>query len=208
MAVLFSSIKGMLFLLLLPYFCFGQPAPSLLRFSIFLEPTIMVYLCWDHDEQEVMTFEPQVHTTGWVAFGFSPHGELPGSDIVIGGVFPNGSIYFSVSWKDFLCVPLCQGSCSRYIVLKAYWLNWLKIDVRGHLRCLVGVAFGWQSRRAQVFCRSCVIPASPMELPEIPYGIPDGTRCCYLGKYTDPTCQSKPQPEPIRYDWSHHLPWS
>ncbi|KAK2539678.1 hypothetical protein Q9233_001718, partial [Columba guinea] len=70
-------------------------APSLLCFSIFLEPTIMVYLCWDHDEQEVMTFEPQVHTTGWVAFGFSPHGELPGSDIVIGGVFPNGSIYFS-----------------------------------------------------------------------------------------------------------------
>ncbi|KAM9388087.1 LOW QUALITY PROTEIN: putative DBH-like monooxygenase protein 2 [Phaethornis superciliosus] len=41
-----------------------------------------------------MMFELQV-TTGWVAFGFSPHGELPGSDIVIGGVFPNGSIYFS-----------------------------------------------------------------------------------------------------------------
>ncbi|XP_025962062.2 DBH-like monooxygenase protein 2 [Dromaius novaehollandiae] len=55
----------------------------------------MVYLRWDHDEQEMMTFELQVHTTGWVAFGFSPHGELPGSDVVIGGVFPNGSIYFS-----------------------------------------------------------------------------------------------------------------
>ncbi|NWW98811.1 MOXD2 protein, partial [Caloenas nicobarica] len=92
MAVLFSSIKGMLLLLFLPCFCFGQPAPPLLCFSIFLEPTNMVYSCWDHDEQEL-----QVHTTGWVAFGFSPHGELPGSDIVIGGVFPNGSIYFSVS---------------------------------------------------------------------------------------------------------------
>ncbi|KAM6144563.1 putative DBH-like monooxygenase protein 2 [Phoenicopterus ruber ruber] len=72
-----------------------QPAPPPLHFSIFLDPSNMVYLRWDHDEQELMTFELQVHTTGWVAFGFSPHGELPGSDIVIGGVFPNGSIYFS-----------------------------------------------------------------------------------------------------------------
>ncbi|NWH52072.1 MOXD2 protein, partial [Fregata magnificens] len=97
MAVLFSRIKGMLFLLFLPCFCSGQPARPLLRFSIFLDPSNMVYLCWDHDKQELMTFELQVHTTGWVAFGFSPHGELPGSDILVGGVFPNGSIYFSVS---------------------------------------------------------------------------------------------------------------
>ncbi|NXN64810.1 MOXD2 protein, partial [Himantopus himantopus] len=97
MVFLFSRIKGMLFLLLLSCFCFGQPAPPLLRFSIFLDPSNMVRLHWDHDEQEMMLFELQVHTTGWVAFGFSPHGELPGSDIVIGGVFPNGSIYFSVS---------------------------------------------------------------------------------------------------------------
>ncbi|KAM9293366.1 LOW QUALITY PROTEIN: DBH-like monooxygenase protein 2 [Morus bassanus] len=54
----------------------------------------MVYLHWDHDEDELMTFELQVHTTGWVAFGFSPQAELPGSDILIGGVFPNGNIYF------------------------------------------------------------------------------------------------------------------
>ncbi|CAM9956596.1 unnamed protein product [Bubo scandiacus] len=72
-----------------------MPAPPLLRFSIFLDPSNMVYLRWDHDKQELMMFELQVLTTGWVAFGFSPHGELPGSDIVIGGVFPNGSIYFS-----------------------------------------------------------------------------------------------------------------
>ncbi|XP_062426446.1 putative DBH-like monooxygenase protein 2 [Rhea pennata] len=72
-----------------------QPAPPFLHFSSFLGPSNMVYLRWDHDEQEMMTFELQVRTTGWVAFGFSPHGELPGSDIVFGGVFSNGSIYFS-----------------------------------------------------------------------------------------------------------------
>ncbi|NXV32461.1 MOXD2 protein, partial [Rissa tridactyla] len=97
MVFLFSRIKSMLFFLFLPCFCSGQPAPPPLRFSTFLDPSNMVCLRWDHDEQELMSFELQVHTTGWVAFGFSPHGELPGSDIVIGGVFPNGSIYFSVS---------------------------------------------------------------------------------------------------------------
>ncbi|NWR65023.1 MOXD2 protein, partial [Bucorvus abyssinicus] len=97
MAVLFSRTKGMLFLLFLPCFCSGQSALPLLRFSTFLDPSNMVYLRWDHDNQETMIFELQVHTTGWVAFGFSPHGELPGSDIVVAGVFPNGSIYFSVS---------------------------------------------------------------------------------------------------------------
>ncbi|NXP03909.1 MOXD2 protein, partial [Thinocorus orbignyianus] len=95
MMVFFSRIKGMLFLVFLPCFCSGQPAPPLLRFSTFLDPS--VYFCWDHDEQEMMSFELQVHTTGWVAFGFSAHGELPGCDIVIGGIFPNGSIYFSIS---------------------------------------------------------------------------------------------------------------
>ncbi|PKU31563.1 dbh-like monooxygenase protein 2 [Limosa lapponica baueri] len=71
------------------------PAPPPLRFSVFLDPSNMAYLRWDHDEQEMMSFELQVRKTGWVAFRFSPHGELPGSDIVIGGVFSNGSTYFS-----------------------------------------------------------------------------------------------------------------
>uniref|UniRef100_A0A8C3JZ03 DOMON domain-containing protein n=1 Tax=Calidris pygmaea TaxID=425635 RepID=A0A8C3JZ03_9CHAR len=91
MVFLFSRIKGMLYLLFLPCFC---SAPPPLRFSVFLDPSNMAYLRWDHDEQEMMSFELQVCTTGWVAFGFSPHGDLPGSDIVTGGVFPNGSIYF------------------------------------------------------------------------------------------------------------------
>ncbi|NXN22908.1 MOXD2 protein, partial [Nycticryphes semicollaris] len=97
MMVFFSGMKDLFFLLFLPHFYSGQPAPPLLRFSVFLDPSNIVCLHWDHDEQEMMSFELQVHTTGWVAFGFSLHGELPGSDIVIGGVFPNGSIYFSVS---------------------------------------------------------------------------------------------------------------
>ncbi|NXD67993.1 MOXD2 protein, partial [Eolophus roseicapillus] len=90
-------IQGMLFCLFLSCFCSDQPASPLRHSSTFLDPSNMVYVYRDHDELELMMFELQVHTTGWMAFGFSPHGELPGSDIVIAGVFPNGSIYFSVS---------------------------------------------------------------------------------------------------------------
>ncbi|NXU78324.1 MOXD2 protein, partial [Oreotrochilus melanogaster] len=98
MRVVFSIVKSIFFLLFLPCFCSGQAAAPQLHFSSSLDPSHRISLCWDHAEQEeLMMFELQVHTTGWVAFGFSPHGELPGSDIVIGGVFPNGSICFSVS---------------------------------------------------------------------------------------------------------------
>ncbi|NXI52881.1 MOXD2 protein, partial [Chloroceryle aenea] len=90
----FSRIKGKPFLLFLPCFCSGQLAPPLLCFSTFLVPSNMVCLLWDHDVQELMTCLLQVHTTALMAFGFSPHQELPGSVI---DVFPNGSIYFSVS---------------------------------------------------------------------------------------------------------------
>ncbi|NXD80118.1 MOXD2 protein, partial [Halcyon senegalensis] len=94
----FSRVKGLLFLLFLPCFCSGQPAPPLLCFSTFLDPSNMVCLCWDHDVQELMTFELQVHPAGWVALGgFSPHRGLPVSDTVVGVVFPNGSICFSLS---------------------------------------------------------------------------------------------------------------
>ncbi|NXF74952.1 MOXD2 protein, partial [Sclerurus mexicanus] len=89
-------IHDMLFLLFLPCFCSGQPAAPPLRFSTFLDPSNTVSLRWDHDKEELMTLELQICTTGWVAFGFSPCGELPGFDILAGRVFPKGSISFSV----------------------------------------------------------------------------------------------------------------
>lgn len=45
----------------------------------------------------MITFDLQVQSTGWVAFGFTHRGEMAGADIVIGGVLPDGNMYFSVT---------------------------------------------------------------------------------------------------------------
>ena len=42
-------------------------------------------------------FAVNVSTTGWVGFGVSPNGQMPGSDVVIGWVAAGGKSYFHVS---------------------------------------------------------------------------------------------------------------
>ena len=45
---------------------------------------------------ESIYFAVNVSTTGWIGFGISPNGMMPGSDVVIGGV-NGGETYFHVS---------------------------------------------------------------------------------------------------------------
>ncbi|KAM6092906.1 putative DBH-like monooxygenase protein 2 [Theristicus caerulescens] len=115
----------------------------------------MVCLRWDHDEQELMTFELQVHTTGWVAFEFSPHGELPGSDIAIGGVFPNGSIYFADfhvvdeatleedKSQDYQLLSVTENETSTTMLFKCHFRTCdpNDLDITMDTACLV-TAFG------------------------------------------------------------------
>ena len=71
---------------------------SPLRYSRFLDPSRAVFLRWDFDyEAEIITFELQVQTTGWVGLGITDRYTFVGSDLVVGGVLPNGNVYFSVS---------------------------------------------------------------------------------------------------------------
>lgn len=44
-----------------------------------------------------ITFNVTAQTNGYVGFGLSRDGEMVGADIVVGGVYPNGTSYFSVS---------------------------------------------------------------------------------------------------------------
>jgi hypothetical protein len=63
---------------------------------------------WEVDfEKDLATFDVTAETTGYVGFGLSPGGGMGGSDIVVGGIYPNGSTYFAVRIHFFSFV-LCQ----------------------------------------------------------------------------------------------------
>lgn len=74
----------------------GSTSP--LRFSRFLDPSNVMFLRWDFDpEAEIITFQLQVRTAGWVGLGVTHRYTNVGGDLVVGAVLPNGSVYFSVS---------------------------------------------------------------------------------------------------------------
>ncbi|XP_062984506.1 putative DBH-like monooxygenase protein 2 [Elgaria multicarinata webbii] len=89
-------MKSLLFLMSTVCLCCSHSSLSSLRFSAFLDPSHQIYLQWDHDDEDaMMTFELQVQSTGWVAFGFTIDKKMPGADFVIGGALPDGNVYFS-----------------------------------------------------------------------------------------------------------------
>uniref|UniRef100_A0A8C5WU91 DOMON domain-containing protein n=1 Tax=Laticauda laticaudata TaxID=8630 RepID=A0A8C5WU91_LATLA len=91
-----STMKSLLFLMSTLCICSSHSAVSQLRFSTFLDPRHQTHLQWDYDDElAIMSFEFQAKSTGWVAFGFTVNKEIPGADFVIGGVLPDGNIYFS-----------------------------------------------------------------------------------------------------------------
>ncbi|XP_068405930.1 LOW QUALITY PROTEIN: putative DBH-like monooxygenase protein 2 [Eschrichtius robustus] len=67
---------------------------SRLRYSTFLDPSNVIFLHWDF-EAEIITFELQVRTAGWVGLGITNRYTRVGSDLVVGGVSPDGNVYFS-----------------------------------------------------------------------------------------------------------------
>ena len=57
-------------------------------------------LYWSYDlAAETIRFAVRVRTEGWVGFGLSPNGQMPGSDVVIGWVTDQGEVVFHVSVK-------------------------------------------------------------------------------------------------------------
>lgn len=78
----------------------GLGPTSRLRYSRFLDPSNVIFLRWDFDlEAEIITFELQVRTAGWVGLGVTNRNARTGSDLVVGGVLPDGNVYFSVSLR-------------------------------------------------------------------------------------------------------------
>ena len=67
------------------------------RFSASLVPNGQYELYWNYTlTEQTISFAVRVRTTGWVGFGLSPNGQMPGSDVVIGWVDNNGGTQFQV----------------------------------------------------------------------------------------------------------------
>ncbi|XP_061602971.1 DBH-like monooxygenase protein 2 homolog [Cololabis saira] len=85
-------------------------------FMEYLDPDRLVFLKWGFDHLEGnITFQLTVNSTGWVGFGFSPNGDMKGSDIVMGGLGPSGS-YFTDRYSTGNVMPLVDDDQS-YILL-------------------------------------------------------------------------------------------
>ncbi|XP_070572311.1 DBH-like monooxygenase protein 1 homolog [Ptychodera flava] len=67
------------------------------------------HVFWKFDNTTI-TFEMHVRTTGWVGFGFSPDGGMPGSDMVMGWVTDDGEVVFSDRHATAFAEPVVDDS--------------------------------------------------------------------------------------------------
>ena len=85
--------------------------PAAYRFSATLDPNGLYKLYWNYSlTAQTISFAVRVQTTGWVGFGVSPNGQMPGSDVVIGWIDSDGTAQFKVVFV--LCVHLCEFAFS------------------------------------------------------------------------------------------------
>ena len=67
------------------------------RFSATADDNGQYEIYWNFDlDTEAISFAVRVNTTGWVGFGLSSNGGMPGSDVVIGWVDHTGKVFFNV----------------------------------------------------------------------------------------------------------------
>ena len=63
------------------------------------------WLYWNFNKAtEEIKFAVRVKTTGWIGFGLSPNGQMPGSDVVIGWLDDQGT-HFNVI-KTEICLQI------------------------------------------------------------------------------------------------------
>ena len=87
------------------------------RFSADLDPSYKLH--WNFDLQAgTIAFAVNVSTTGWVGFGLSPNGQMPGSDVIIGWVESNGQVVFKVSHANIVSLHAVQEFAVTWTRLK------------------------------------------------------------------------------------------
>ena len=73
-------------------------------------------LYWNYSIADgTIHFAVNISTTGWVGFGVSPNGQMPGSDVVMGWVAADGTTYFHVSIAIHLSCLTQSASARIYL---------------------------------------------------------------------------------------------
>lgn len=93
-----TTVVLYLLLSLLHQVCYCNPDANLTANYQFRQQLHERYtMYWSLDSAtRTMSFAVRVQTTGWIGFGLSPNGQMPGSDVVIGWVNDNGDTFFDV----------------------------------------------------------------------------------------------------------------
>ena len=101
--LLIDSMKVLVFsiLVVLPLLAKGDNVDLSSKYpfqrTLFNEQGQYYGLYWNYSiAAGTIYFAVNVSTTGWVGFGISPNGQMPGSDVVIGWIATDGSMHFHV----------------------------------------------------------------------------------------------------------------
>lgn len=107
------ATTSLFFLLSLSLVCNGDHSNSTalsskypFHVAVSTDPTYQYNLYWkieqEEDHLEIIQFAVNVNiTTGWIGFGLSPNGQMPGSDVVIGWITDDGVGIISVCIFSF-----------------------------------------------------------------------------------------------------------
>ncbi|XP_028665853.1 DBH-like monooxygenase protein 2 homolog [Erpetoichthys calabaricus] len=101
---------GNLLLCIFAWCCSVCFSATTLLFTEYLDSANLVSISWGFDNNGgPITIQVVANTTGWVGFGFSPSGSMTGSDVVIGGVNPDGTVYFADRHATGNTLPLVDA---------------------------------------------------------------------------------------------------
>ncbi len=103
----YAVITSFVFLLLCTSCLGGHDLSDSYQFSAPLSGEDYI-LHWNFSQDtKLIQFAVNVSTLGWVGFGLSPTGQMPGSDVVIGWVDTSGQLTFHVCIGNLLIRSLC-----------------------------------------------------------------------------------------------------
>ena len=78
--------------------------------STYIDENQLFKLYWTNLPNDIIEFGIEVSSTGWIALGISPRGQMPNSDIAFGWVDNDGKVYLQDRYTTERATPLYDSS--------------------------------------------------------------------------------------------------